>query len=51
MEPFFNSKNIVDILFRWKIHLAVIVVLAIILSVILSGPTVITPLYKSYAVV
>lgn len=51
MEPFFNSKNIVDILFRWKFHLAVIVVLAIILSVILSGPMVITPLYKSYAVV
>jgi capsular polysaccharide biosynthesis protein len=51
MEPFFNSKNIVDILFRWKIHLAVIVVLAVILSVILSSPLVITPLYKSYAVV
>ncbi|MBN1198375.1 MAG: hypothetical protein JXA23_03410 [Bacteroidales bacterium] len=51
MEPFFNSKNIVDILFRWKFHLAVIIVLAIILSVILSGPMVITPLYKSYAVV
>jgi len=51
MEPFFNSKNIVDILFRWKIHLAVIVVLALVLSVILSGPMVITPLYKSYAIV
>ncbi|NQV01600.1 MAG: hypothetical protein HQ542_03065, partial [Bacteroidia bacterium] len=50
MEPFFNSKNIVDILFRWKIHLAVIVVLAIVLSVILSSPMIITPLYKSYAV-
>ncbi len=51
MEPFFNSKTIVDILFRWKIHLAVIVVLALVISVILSGPMVITPLYKSYAVV
>jgi len=50
MEPFFNSKHIVDILFRWKIHLAVIAVVAIVLSVILSGPMVITPLYKSYAV-
>ncbi len=51
MEPFFNSKNIVDILFRWKIHLAVIVVLALVISIIFSGPMVITPLYKSYAVV
>ncbi|MBL7137389.1 MAG: hypothetical protein ISS17_01265 [Bacteroidales bacterium] len=50
MEPFFNSKNIADILFRWKIHLAVIVALAVVLSVILSSPIVITPLYKSYAV-
>jgi len=50
MDPFFNSKNIVDILFRWKIHLAVILVLALVLSVILSSPMVITPLYKSYAV-
>ncbi|MBE0648716.1 MAG: hypothetical protein IH596_13145 [Bacteroidales bacterium] len=51
MEPFFNSKNIVDILIRWKIHLAVILVLALVLSIIFSGPMVITPLYKSYAVV
>ncbi|TSA25461.1 MAG: hypothetical protein D4R67_10010 [Bacteroidetes bacterium] len=51
MEPFFNSKHIADILFRWKIHLAVIVVLAVILSVILSSPLVITPLYKSFATV
>lgn len=50
MDPYFNSKHILDILFRWKIHLAVIVVLAVILSVILSSPLVITPLYKSYAV-
>ncbi|MFH1296746.1 MAG: Wzz/FepE/Etk N-terminal domain-containing protein [Bacteroidota bacterium] len=51
MEPFFNSNNLVDILFRWKIHLAIIMVLAVVLSVILSSPMVITPLYKSYAVV
>ncbi|MFH1160012.1 MAG: Wzz/FepE/Etk N-terminal domain-containing protein [bacterium] len=51
METFFNSRNIVDILIRWKIHLAVIVVITVILSVILSSPMVITPLYKSYAVV
>lgn len=51
MENFFNSKNIVDVLFRWKIHLAVIVVVTIILATFLSSSIVITPLYKSYAVV
>jgi len=51
METFFNSRNMVDILFRWKIHLAVIVVITVILSVIISSPVVITPLYKSYATV
>ncbi len=51
MDTFFNSKNIVDILFRWKIHLAVIVVVAVILSVFFSSPMIITPLYKSYVVV
>ncbi len=51
MDTFFNSKNIVDILFRWKIHLAIIVVVAVILAVFFSSPMIITPLFKSYAVV
>jgi uncharacterized protein involved in exopolysaccharide biosynthesis len=51
MDKFFNSKHLVDILFRWKIHLAVILILTVVLAAILSGPMVITPLYKSYAVV
>ena len=51
MDTFFNSNNIVDILFRWKIHLAVIIVVAVILSVFFSSSIIITPLYKSYAVV
>jgi capsule polysaccharide export protein KpsE/RkpR len=51
MEPFFNSRSIIDILIRWRIHLVVIVLLAVVLSVILSSSWVITPLYKSYAIV
>jgi len=51
MDTFFNSKNIVDILFRWKIHLAVILVVAVILAVFFSSSLIITPLFKSYAVV
>ena len=51
MDTFFNSKNIVDILFRWKIHLAIIAVVAVILAVFFSSSIIITPLFKSYAVV
>ena len=51
MDKFFNSKNIVDILFKWKWHLAVILVLTLIVSGIISSSLVITPLYKSYTVV
>jgi capsular polysaccharide biosynthesis protein len=51
MDNFFNSKNIIDILLKWKWHLAVIVVVTVIVSAFISSPLVITPLYKSYAVV
>ena len=51
MDKFFNSKNIVDILFKWKWHLTVILVLTLIVSAIISSSLVITPLYKSYTVV
>jgi uncharacterized protein involved in exopolysaccharide biosynthesis len=51
MDNFFNSKRILDILIKWKIQLAVIIVAAIVLSVFFSSPIVITPLYKSDAVI
>jgi len=47
MDNFFNSKNIIAILFKWKLHLGVVVVAAVLLSVVFSGPMFITPLYKS----
>ncbi|MEI7725605.1 MAG: hypothetical protein WCK09_10905 [Bacteroidota bacterium] len=47
MDNFFNSKNIIDILLKWKLQLAVVVVAAILLSVLFSSPIFITPLYKS----
>jgi len=50
MDNFFNSKRILDILIKWKIQLAVVIVAAIVLSVFFSSPIVITPLYKSDAV-
>lgn len=51
MDNFFNSKHIIDILIRWKLHLAIIVVVTVILAVFFSSPLVITPLYKSFSII
>jgi len=50
MDNFFNSKNILKIILKWKIQLAVVVIAAILLSVFFSSPIFITPLYKSNCV-
>lgn len=51
MEEYFNSKNIVEILIKWRYHLLVILVASIVLAAFFSSSIFITPLYKSYAVV
>ncbi len=51
MENYFSNKSITGLLFKWKYHLAIITVIAAVLAVIFSGPTFITPLFKSFAVV
>ncbi len=50
MEEYFSSKRIIVILLKWKYHLAVIAVSAILLSAFFSSPIFITPLFKSFAV-
>jgi hypothetical protein len=50
MEDYFKSKNIIDILIRWKIHLAAIVVLAVLAAAFFSSSIFITPLFKSFAI-
>jgi hypothetical protein len=47
MDSFFNSKNLVDIVLKWKVQLLVVVVAAILLSVFFSSPIFIKPLFKS----
>jgi hypothetical protein len=47
MDSFFNSKNIIGIIVKWKLQLLVVVVAAVLLSVLFSSPIFITPLYKS----
>jgi len=51
MEDYFKSKSLINILFRWKLHLAVIVVAAAILAAFFSSSIFITPLFKSFAVI
>jgi capsule polysaccharide export protein KpsE/RkpR len=51
MEDYFKNHRIIGIFYRWKIHLAVIFVAAIVLAAFFSSSLFITPLYKSYAIV
>ncbi len=50
MNNLLNSSDLLKLIDKWKVHLSVIVVIAVILGMIFSGPTFITPLYKSYAI-
>jgi hypothetical protein len=51
MEEYFNSKNILEILIKWKYHLVIILAVTVLLAVFFSSSIFITPLFKSYAVV
>ncbi len=51
MERYFTNTNMLKILYKWKIHLAVVVLIGVVLAVIFSSPWFITPKYKSEAVV
>lgn len=50
MDNFFNSKNLLDIMVKWKYQLVVVAIAAVLLSAFFSSPIFITPLYKSNAV-
>jgi capsule polysaccharide export protein KpsE/RkpR len=51
MDSQFYHINLLQLLMRWKTHLIIIMLTAIVLSAIFSGPAFITPKFKSYAVV
>ncbi|HNV50472.1 MAG TPA: hypothetical protein PK376_05445 [Bacteroidales bacterium] len=51
MDKLFTNTNLLKMLFKWKIHLAVILLISILVAVVLSSPKVITPKFKSYAVI
>ncbi len=51
MENYFSNKNILDLVWKWKVHLIVIGIVAGIISIAFSGPGFIKPKFKSTAVV
>ncbi len=50
MDKYFDSTNLLNVINKWKIHLLIIVGITAIFSGIFSGPTFITPLFKSSAI-
>ena len=50
MAKFFSSSELLQLINKWRYHLLIIVIVAAGLAAIFSGPTFITPLYKSTAV-
>ncbi len=50
MDKYFDSTNLMRVIDKWKYHLLIIVGIAALLAGIFSGPSFITPLYKSYAI-
>ena len=50
MEKFFSNTNLITIFLKWKWHLLIIAVIAGLAAVIISSSLVITPKYKSFAI-
>lgn len=51
MENYFNNRNLLDLVWKWRIHLISIALIAGIVSVIFSSSSFIKPKFKSSAVV
>ncbi|MBU2557333.1 MAG: hypothetical protein KJ578_06095 [Bacteroidetes bacterium] len=50
MDNYFNNTSLVRLLLKWKYHLAVVFIFAVLLGAFFSGSSFITPLYKSEAI-
>lgn len=49
MTNFFDNQNLLEIIWKWKKHLIVVGILAVVLSAVFSSSTFIKPKYKSTA--
>lgn len=50
MNKYFDNVSLIKVIFKWKWHIVAITVLAAVLGAIFSGPTFITPKFKSEAI-
>lgn len=51
MTRYFTNTNLLKLIFKWKIHLTIIVLTAVVLAAIFSSALFITPMFKSYALI
>ena len=51
MENYYRNLKIVQLLIKWRMHLAILIGATILLSIIFSGPMFIKPRFKSFAIV
>lgn len=51
MTRYFTNTNLLKLIFKWKIHLTIIVLAAVVLAAIFSSALFITPMFKSYALI
>jgi capsule polysaccharide export protein KpsE/RkpR len=51
MESYFKNKSLLEVINRWKIHLAIIIILSGVLGVFISSPIVMKPKFKSSAII
>jgi LPS O-antigen subunit length determinant protein (WzzB/FepE family) len=49
MDNFFDNSRILKSVWKWKFHIGIAVLIAIIVSAVISGPAFITPKFKSTA--
>ena len=49
MDNFFDNKRILNSIWKWKVHILVVIAITVVLSAIISGPFFIEPKFKSVA--
>lgn len=50
MDKYFDNSSLLKVVLRWKWHIAAVTIIAAVLGAVFSGPTFITPKYKSEAI-
>lgn len=51
MDNFFNSSNLIEIIFKWKKQIIIVLAISLVLAVIFSSPFFIKPKFKSSAII